>query len=242
MVASAQGDTLARTPEWPEGIGRLATRNDLPEAVADYVGLVRAFDRQQGNAEATPRFYPGSPRLLSAVARTQDRVALCELQPDEGAALRAEFVAERRVTVQELDGYTALRALLPPPERRALVLIDPPFESQAEFAHIAQGLGEGLRRLPGGTFAVWFPLTERAGVAEFDREGGLRRAVALPPTLVVHLVVNPAAPKLNGCGLLIVNPPWQFDRELRTLAEWLAGALAQSPGGGTEQRWLVPET
>jgi 23S rRNA (adenine2030-N6)-methyltransferase len=242
LAAAAQGDSLARTPEWPEGLGRLTGRNDLPAAVAEYLELVREFDRRRGNGDAPPRYYPGSPWLLQAVARPQDRLAACELQPDEFAALRGEFDHERRVTVQLLDGYTALRAMLPPPERRALVLIDPPFESQDEFALIADGLKEGLRRLPGGTFAVWFPLTERAGVAEFDREGGLRRAVALPPTLVVHLVVNPDAPKLKGCGLLIVNPPWQFDRELAPLAGWLAEALAQTPGGGAELRWLVPET
>jgi 23S rRNA (adenine2030-N6)-methyltransferase len=243
LAAAAQGGSLARAPEWPEGIGRLAARDDLPESVADYFALTREFDRQRGNSDAAPRYYPGSPWLLRAVARPQDRLAFCELQPDECAALRAEFQFSSRISVQQLDGYTALRAMLPPPERRALVLIDPPFESQDEFARIAVGLREGLRRLPGGTFAVWFPLTERAGgVADFDREGGLRAAVKLPPTLVVHLEVNPAAPKLKGCGLLIVNPPWQFDRELRLLTEWLAVALAQSPGGGAELRWLVPET
>ncbi len=242
LAAAAQGDSRARTPEWPEGLGRLSGRDDLPAAVAEYLELVRAFDRRRGNADPTPRHYPGSPWLLHAVARPQDRLAACELQPDEFAALRAEFAYERRTTVQLLDGYTALRAMLPPPEKRALVLIDPPFESQDEFALIANGLKEGLRRLPGGTFAVWFPLTERAGVAEFDREGGLRHTVALPPTLVVHLMVNAETSKLKGCGLLIVNPPWQFDQELAPLADWLADALAQAPGGGMELRWLVPET
>ncbi len=242
LAAAAQGDTRARTPEWPDGLGRLVARTDLPEEVQAYLDLVRQYDSTRGTFEVTPRFYPGSPWLLHAIARPQDRLALCELQPEEHAALRAELVHVRRATIQLLDGYTALRAMLPPPERRAFVLIDPPFESQDEFARITQGLDEGLRRLPGGTFAVWFPLTERAGVAEFDREGGLRRAVNLPPTLVVHLVVNPEAPTLKGCGLLIVNPPWQFERELAPLAAWLASALAQAPGGGAELRWLVPET
>ncbi len=258
LAAAAQGSSLARAPEWPGGIGRLWARGDLPESVTEYMGLVREFDSQRrggagsgppilaenetNNTDTAPQFYPGSPWLLRAVARSQDRVALCELQAGEYAALQAEFQFSPRVSVQQLDGYLALRAMLPPPERRALVLIDPPFESPDEFARIAQGLADGLRRLPGGTFVVWFPLTERAGVAEFDREGGLRRMVNLPPTLVAHLVVNPVAPKLKGCGLLIVNPPWQFDRELLSLAEWLAGILAQSPGGGAELRWLVPET
>lgn len=243
LTAAKQGDTLARAPEWPDGIGRLWTREDRPGELEEYFSLVKKLNGEHGSADdPAPRYYPGSPWLLRAVARAQDRVALCELQPDEYAALRSECLYSPRTTVQPLDGYTALRAMLPPPERRALVLIDPPFEAQDELARITQGLRDGLRRLPGGTFVVWFPLTERAGVAEFDREGGLRRAVELPPTLLVHLVVNPSAPNLKGCGLLIVNPPWQFDRELRPLADWLAGALAQTPGGGAELRWVVPET
>jgi 23S rRNA (adenine2030-N6)-methyltransferase len=185
-----------------------------------------------------PRFYPGSPWLLRELARAQDRVALCELHPEEFAALRAELGSGRGVSAQRLDGYTAVRALLPPPERRALTLIDPPFEAQDEFEKIAGTLGEGLRRLPGGTFAVWYPLTARARTDEFFAR---LETMGLPPTFTVEIMVNPAAEKMRGCGLLVVNPPWQFDREARALAEWLASALAQAPGGGAELRWIAPE-
>ena len=238
LQAAAKGDTLERQPEWPEGIGRLWSRPNLPAGVADYLARVVAFDRAAGNTLDAPRFYPGSPRLLEALARPQDRLALCELHPVENQALQAEFAFTPWVVVQLLDGYTAVRALLPPPERRALVLIDPPFEAQDEFARIVSALGEGLRRLPAGTFAIWYPLTERARVDDFFAELRTRR---LPPTLVAELIINPSAPKMKGCGLVIVNPPWQFDREAEELAVWLAGALAQGPGSGAQVWWLVPE-
>ncbi len=238
LQAEAQGDTLERQPEWPGGIGRLWSKPNLPAGVAEYLARVVAFDRGAGNTQEAPRFYPGSPRLLEALARPQDRLVLCELHPAENQALQAEFAFTPGVAVQLLDGYTAVRALLPPPERRALVLIDPPFESQDEFARIVSALGDGLRRLPAGTFAIWYPLTERARVDDFFAELRTRR---LPPTLVAELIINPAAPKMKGCGLVIVNPPWQFDREAEELAVWLAGALAQAPGAGAQVWWLVPE-
>ena len=240
LAAAARGDTLVRRPEWPDGIGRLWARNDLPAALADYVALVREFDREKGNGQSAPRFYPGSPRLARRLARPQDRLALCEPQPEEGAALRAEFARAPRVSVHEMDGYTAVRAMLPPPERRALVLIDPPFETQDEFAQITAALREGLRRLPGGVFAVWHPLTERARTDDFL--AGLA-ALKLPPTLALELTVAGEAGglKMRGCGLVIANPPWQFDREAEGFLPALAGMLEQVPGAGAALRWLVPE-
>jgi 23S rRNA (adenine2030-N6)-methyltransferase len=145
-----------------------------------------------------------------------------------------------RTTVEERDGYGAVRAWLPPPERRALVLIDPPFEAQDEFAQIASALDEGLRRLRGGVFAVWYPLTERARVDAFFAE---LLALKPPPTLELELTIaGESSPlKLRGCGLAVINPPWQFDRAAGALLEFLGGALAQAPGGGGRVRWLVPE-
>jgi 23S rRNA (adenine2030-N6)-methyltransferase len=240
LAAAARGDTLVRKPEWPDGIGRLWEKPDLPAALADYVALVRDFDRDNGNATVEPRFYPGSPRLVQRLARPQDRLALCEKQPGECAALRAEFALAHRATVQEMDGYVALRAMLPPPERRALVLIDPPFESQDEFAQIATALRDGLRRLPGGMFAVWYPLTERARVDDFFAE---LLALKLPPTLALELAIagEGSGLKMRGCGLVVVNPPWQFDREVKKFLPMLAELLAQAPGAGTTMHWLVPE-
>ncbi|MBC7369406.1 MAG: 23S rRNA (adenine(2030)-N(6))-methyltransferase RlmJ, partial [Undibacterium sp.] len=240
LAAAAAGDTHARTPEWPEGVGRLWSRGAvdaadggtgaveaLPAGVAEYLAQVRAYDRRESNATAEPRFYPGSPTLVSLVARPQDRLVLCERQPAEAAALKERFQFTNGAQVRETDGYGAVRAVLPPLEKRALVLIDPPFEAQDEWARIVATLEDGLRRLPGGVYAVWYPLTERAKVDLFFME--LRR-LDLPATLAVELIVNPPAAKMVGCGLLIVNPPWKFAEEGAKTVEFLAKVLAQ--GGG----------
>lgn len=242
LAAAAQGDSLARRPEWPEGIGRLWGRAsaDLEPLTRDYVEAVRAFDREHGNLESTPRFYPGSPALVRRRLRPQDRMALCERQPEECAALRLEMSRVARCTVQEMDGYGALRAMLPPPERRALVLIDPPFEAQGEFAAMVESLQGGLERLPAGVFALWYPLTDRARVEAFFER---LQAAGLPPTLVAELAVagEDSPLKMRGCGLVIVNPPWQFDRAAGGALGALAGALAQGPGAAGGCRWLVAE-
>ena len=240
LAAGATGDSLARAPEWPGGIGRLVAPAAPPEAVAEYLALVRDFDHRAGGAGDRLRFYPGSPWLAAMGARPQDRLALCERQPAECAALREEFQFTPRTSVQEMDGYVALRAMLPPPERRALVLIDPPFEAQNEFAQVATALGEGLRRFPGGVFAGWYPLTGRAHVDEFF---AAVLALRPPPTLVLELTVagEMVPMKMKGCGLIVLNPPWRFEREAERVLAFLAEALAQAPGGDGNVRWLVPE-
>ena len=240
LTVAAQGDSLTRQPEHPDGIGRLWGRSDLPAELAGYLALVKTFDRERGNQTATPRFYPGSPWIVRLLARPQDRLALCEMHPEEFETLDIEISGQPRVSVQERDGYGALRAMLPPPEKRALVLMDPPFEAADEFARMVAAVGEGLQRLPNGVFVLWYPLTERARVdAFFDGLLGLK----LPPTFAMELMVagERSALKLKGCGLVVLNPPWQFDREAETLLAWLAAALAQEPGGGGRGRWLVPE-
>jgi 23S rRNA (adenine2030-N6)-methyltransferase len=261
LAKEARGATLERKPEWPDGIGRLWGRSDLPAELADYLSLVRDFDPPprgpthgteiKPSAPATtkapaassaqgPRYYPGSPSLARLIARPQDRLVLCEKHPEEFGELREEFQYSPGTSVYELDGYTALKAMLPPLEKRALVLIDPPFEAQNEWAQIVAGLAGGLRRFPSGVFAIWYPLTERARVEDFLEE---LRTLKLPPTYVAEVAIagERSAIKMRGCGLVVLNPPWQFDRMADGVATYLAEALAQAPGGGASTRWLVPE-
>jgi 23S rRNA (adenine2030-N6)-methyltransferase len=240
LTRAATGDSLARKPEWPHGIGRLVNRTDLPAPIAEYVGIVRDFDRRQGNLQPALRFYPGSPWIARMLTRPQDRLALAEKHPAEVAALREEFATAAGAAVQAIDGYVAIRAMLPPPERRALILVDPPYESQDEFVQVVRALGEGLARFPSGAFVVWYPLTERARVDEFF---SAVRGLKPPPTLAAELAIaGPGSPlKMKGCGLMVINPPWQFDREAREALESLADMLAQEAGGGGSVEWLVEE-
>lgn len=242
LAAAATGDSLARQPEWPEGIGRLWARAGLPAELEAYLGWVRQCDQASGALPGgvAPRFYPGSPWLARALARPQDRLVLVERHPSEVERLELEFGREARATVKAADGYAALRAELPAKERRALVLIDPPFEAQDEFAQMAAALQEGLRRMPATVFALWYPLTQRARVdGFFDSLAALR----LPPTLAVELSVAGefSALRMRGCGLVVVNPPWQIDDELRCVVNALAPILAQESGAIGRLDWLVPE-
>lgn len=242
LERAATGETLARTPEWPDGIGRIwAEASPATADLETYLELVRRCDRESGNLTAGPRFYPGSPWLARQLARPQDRLIFCEQHPAECAALRAEFHGTAGVRVHETDGYAAVRAMLPPAERRGLVLIDPPFEAEDEFSQIVAALREGLRRFREGIYAVWYPQTGRARLEAFFT--ALAR-LDLPPTLVAELsIVGEDSPlKLKGCGLLVLNPPWRFDLLAAPTLEHLGERLAQAPGARAGVHWLVPET
>jgi 23S rRNA (adenine2030-N6)-methyltransferase len=235
LLLASQGDSRERVPEWPEGIGRLWGRTDMPPEIQDYVEVVRGYDSYRGNPGPAPRFYPGSPRLARLVARPQDRMELWEKHPEECAALRDEFLGERRVAVHGADGYGAMRACLPPPERRALVLVDPPFEAQGEWDDVIAALEEGLGRFPGGTYAVWYPLSARARSDGFNAFLKGRGA----PSLCAELVVEPAATRMTGCGVAIINPPWRFDGQAQAILTYLGEVLYRDTGAQGELRWIV---
>lgn len=235
-------DGRERAPEWPAGIGRLWDAAGLPAGLVDLVTAVRAYGARKGAAaDAEPRHYPGSPWLAVQRLRPQDRAALCELRAEDAEALEIEVQAGRRIAVHAMDGYTALKAMLPPPEKRALVLIDPPFEAQTEFADIARALGEALRRFPGGTYAIWYPITERARSDRFIES--LAAAPDAPPTLCAELQIagDAAQVRMKGCGLLVLNPPWKIDEEFRAMLPTLAEKLGVDGGAGARVSWPVPE-
>lgn len=239
--ATVLPDGRERAPEWPAGVGRLWEREDLPAALQAYLDAVRAFNLRGGGTGATPQFYPGSPWIARAALRGQDRAVLCELREDDAEALAGDFRADKQVSVRAMNGYTALKALLPPVEKRALVLIDPPFESAGEFADILEGLTEGLRRLPGGTFAIWYPITERARSERFL--GDLATLPENPPALCVEMQIaaDSAQVRMKGCGLVVLNPPWQIEQEIARLLPTLVEHLRIDAGGATRLFWPVPE-
>ncbi len=210
------GGSAERTGEWRAGILRLL--DDAPAALTPYVDAVRALG-----------LYPGSPALIRARLRSGDRLAACELHPEEAHALRQMFGRDRQVGVHQRDGWEAIGALLPPMERRGLVLIDPPYERQDEFASLASGLRTGWSRFAGGVFAAWYPIKHRAPVRAFHADvqaSGIRDVVAAE--LHLREPVDPA--RLNGCGLLVVNPPFRFETEAPPI---LAALRARLGGVGT---------
>ena len=237
----ARADLGGRAPEWPDGIGRLLTANDQPAPVADYVAAVREYNRACGAGADTLRYYPGSPALALQLARPDDRSAFCELQPEEADALERECAYARKARVHRIDGYGAPRAMLPPLEKRALVLIDPPFEAADEMKRVAAAVEEGLRRSPAAVFAIWYPLTGRASTAPLFLA---LREKRLSPTLAAELRVQgeSAEAGMPGCGLAVLNPPWQFDAAIRPSLEYLGRVLALDSDASGQLDWLVPES
>lgn len=206
-----------RTGEWRQGIAKLL--DDPPPPLADYVALVREIG-----------LYPGSPRLARRLLRAQDRLLCCELHPEDVADLRGIFAKDRLVAVHHRDAWEALGALLPPAERRGLVLIDPPYEADDEFARLVEGLRRGHARFASGVFAAWYPVKHRAPVREFFaamQASGIRDIVAAE--LLLRAPLDPA--RLNGCGMLVINPPFRFAQEAPAILAALLDRLGTREDG-----------
>ena len=222
MYSLAQGFAV-RNAEFRTGIAVLWERNDLPAPVADYVNQVRAT-----NADGVLRNYPGSPRIALGVLRPQDRLRLFELHSTEGRILAEQFAqAGRRVTVTAGDGFAGLKAVLPPPSRRGLVLIDPSYELASDYQAVVAAMRDGMQRFATGTYAVWYPLLQRRESIQLP--ANLRRAAGAD-WLDVALQVNAPSPEglgLHGSGMFIVNPPWKLAEQMRGIMPWLTRALAQ---------------
>jgi 23S rRNA (adenine2030-N6)-methyltransferase len=219
-------EIAGKTGEWQTGIGRLLDGEAHPLMRA-YLEAVRA------------KPYPGSPRLARALLRPQDRLVLCELHPEDFAALKREFRGDAQVALHHRDAWEALPALVPPKEKRGLVLVDPAFEVTDEFARMLNAVHAAHRRWSAGHYALWYPIKHRGPVDIFLgalKATGMRKMLLLE--LTVHGVLAPD--RLNGCGMVLINPPWQLDTALLELLPWLQQRLAQS-GGDARVEWLTGE-
>ena len=229
-----------RSPEWREGIARILTARP-PAPVAE---LLRPYLEAVGphDAEGQPLSYPGSPEIAQILMRPQDRIALCEANPDEREALIAALKRDGRLSIVGTDGYVALNAYLPPKERRGIVLIDPPFETPNEAGAVERALERALHKWPMGTYIAWRPIREARADARF-----LNSVVALgaPNILRLELDVGPGPPGAHGqeplarAGLLVVNPPHTLVDEARMLLPWLAQTLGRDGGGQHLCAWLT---
>lgn len=217
------GPEAERTGEWRNGVGRLRDRR-LGAAAETLLAPWRSV-----LAELGPERYPGSPELVRRLARADDRLRLCEKHPADFASLAAAMGRDRRVKAVEIDGWTALGAWLPPPERRGLVLIDPPFEEPGEHARMAAAFLKALQVWPTGTFALWRPIKSPAADAAFLEP--IRRA-GLGDLIDVELDVRaPGDPAvLSGSAMLVANPPWTLAAELEAGLPEIARLLGQGPG------------
>jgi len=226
--------TLAnKTGEWRDGIGRLtaedgavadANNDDMLKPLLDAVAAC--------NPSGTLRIYPGSPAVALSVMRPQDRLTACELEPHAAAALARNLGGDRRAKVIETDGFAALKAYLPPVERRGLVLVDPPFEDRDEFSRLAAATAAAVRKWPTGIYAVWYPVKDATAAAFVKGFHGFE-VPKLPPPQILRAELHVASPQSDGlaaCGLVLINPPWRLQAELEQLLPDLVRRLRQDKG------------
>ena len=217
-----------KNAEYESGIGRLWAREDLPQPLADYVGQVRSL-----NPDGVLRRYPGSPQLAMQLLRKQDRLRMFELHSTESRLLQQYFRdAGPRAIVQAGDGVGGLQAVLPPPSRRALVLIDPPYEDKGDYRRVLTALRDAHKRFAAGVYAVWYPQVQRRESRQFP---DLLKALQDQDWLHVTLSVkNPVAGGfgLHGSGMFILNPPWLLPKALDPAMPYLAKVLAQDAAAG----------
>ena len=216
-----------RTREWRDGIGRLLDTS-LP---AEAAKLLRAYlATVTPAADGALRSYPGSPLIVRRLLRPQDRLTAIELHPADARALAELFTGDFQARVIKLDGWLALKSQLPPKEKRGLVLVDPPFEADGEFERLTEGLRQAHRRWPGGIYALWYPIKNEAAAERF-REG--LRASGVPDIIDVRFEVRGGGEqRLNGSGMIIVNPPFRLEDELAVILPALRAVLAQDEGAG----------
>lgn len=234
------GPEATRTGEWRAGIGRLleaVSAGVFAPAICTllqpYLDAVSAV-----NVATNLRRYPGSPLLALALMRRQDRLIACELEPLAASVLARDLALEPRAKIFSIDGWTALNAYIPPRERRGLVIVDPPFEDPDEFPRLGHCLESAYRKWPSGSYVYWYPVKTRAGPDALAKR--VARA-GIPKVLRAELLLMPQDPdRLTGAGLIMVNPPWTLETELKQLLPALVKGIGQS-GSGHTLDWLAGE-
>lgn len=248
---SLDGGYAAKSAEYESGISRLWLRTDLPPAVQQYVNLIR-----QLNPDGRLRYYPGSPYIADMLLREDDRLRLFEMHPSDTRILLDNFERKqtkagaqaggdghgagrptspggrrgKRVIIQHADGFAGLKALLPPPSRRAVVLIDPPYEDKNDYRYVKDCLVDSLKRFPTGTYAVWYPVLQRAESQQLPDK--LKR---LPCKSWLNVTLSVSSPSPDGFGLhssgmFVINPPWTLEALLKGTMPYLVAALGTDGG------------
>jgi len=239
-VYALDGGYASKNVEYETGIGPLWDRKDLPVPLAEYVQLIKAM-----NPSGKMRYYPGSPYCADKTMREQDRLRLFELHPSDARILDENFrkveahaaaqgqrptTRGKRVMIQRGDGFLGLRALLPPPSRRGLVLIDPPYEDKGDYRRVVDTLKDALIRFATGTYAVWYPVLQRMESRQFPEK--LKRVPA-SSWLNVTLSISTPSPDgfgLHSSGMFVLNPPWTLEPMLKELMPYLVKVLGKDAG------------
>jgi 23S rRNA (adenine2030-N6)-methyltransferase len=225
-----KSDAAARTAEAASGIGRLWDLHEGPEALLAYLNLVRSYGTDT---------YPGSPVIAARLKRPGDRLVAVEKHPEDEAILAKNLAQFGKTRAVLGDGYGLLASMLPPPERRGLVLIDPPYEQPSEFSDAARALISAHARFATGIFLVWFPIKSKIEADRFCGEavaGGLKRALRID----IDVALASKEEKLHAAGLFVVNPPFGFEEEMRAALGAVEPFLATGAETGAAWRISAP--
>lgn len=213
------GEWANKTREYNAGIGRIWQNRSAPQALNTYLEFIRAL-----NSDGVLQCYPGSPWLAQGLLRAQDRARLFELHSNEYQLLKENFAGKKNVKPEQVDGFKALAAVLPPESRRGVILIDPPYEVKQDYTTALQALLEAHKKFAGGVYLLWYPVVERARVSRMEQTlvtSGIRNV------LQIELCVrSDNEPGMTGSGMLVVNPPWMLRETMQALLPWLDAQLA----------------
>jgi 23S rRNA (adenine2030-N6)-methyltransferase len=220
-------EEAARTLEWQGGVGRLDEpfAPEVESLLAPYRDVLQAVRARHGRT-----IYPGSPLVIRELLRKQDRAVLVELHPADGELLAERFNAVSNMKVLRLDGWTALHGLIPPKERRGLILIDPPYEETGELDRLVKEIARAVAKWPTGIVLAWYPIKDSSPIDHAAK--ALSSAISRPGLRLELLIERPDdASRLNGCGLFVVNPPWTLEQEANFLLPALAERLSRAGYG-----------
>jgi 23S rRNA (adenine2030-N6)-methyltransferase len=214
-----------KNAEFRDGIALIWGRKDAPDEFIPYFEAIRGE-----NTGTALRFYPGSPRIVRRLLRPVDRMVLVELNKKDCESLGGLFGGDRRVQVHLMDAYQSLKAFLPPKERRGLVFIDSSFDRAREFDRLTDALVAAHLRFATGVYAVWYPLMEPLAMRAFERgivASGIRKILQLE----ISVLPDGWSGGMRGCGMLVVNPPFGFEAQARSMLNWLQPILSREEGG-----------
>ncbi|SBT17211.1 Ribosomal RNA large subunit methyltransferase J [Marinomonas gallaica] len=221
--------------EYDTGISRLIGRNDLPEPLELFVDIVKDL-----NPKGQLKVYPGSPMVIDHYLRQKDKMHLCELHPNDYPKLAALFPKKRIANVVKDDGFLAVKSMLPPPQKRGFVLMDPPYEVKKDYQTVVKALEDGYKRFSQGTFAIWYPVLDRR---QADHLLNAVAATKIRNTLLLELNIRGTETKrgMAGSGMIVVNPPWTLEKEAQEFLPYLRDVLAEDDDAHFQLRWITPE-
>ncbi|MEL0614515.1 23S rRNA (adenine(2030)-N(6))-methyltransferase RlmJ [Marinomonas arenicola] len=224
-----------KNKEFQSGIARLLEEDHLPDAIESLLDIVRDM-----NPDNKLAFYPGSPKIVDYYVRQKDKLHLCELHPNDYPVLAALFPNKRKANVVKDNGFDAVKSMLPPPQKRGFVLMDPPYEVKKDYQYVVQALQDGHKRFPQGSYAIWYPVLNR------KQADNLLRAVEttkIRNVLLVEMTIRDSEKErgMAGSGMIIVNPPWTLEKEANEFLPVLTKLLAEDAHADFQVSWITPE-